>query len=95
MAMPRETKAARKMLTIYELFKQKHGSWYDKIIKAEERTLGKGQVKAFSLERATAEQEDAIRTYMRQEGYVSLSGFIQYMKWSETTFYDILKIVSP
>lgn len=95
MAEPRQTRLIRKPKTIYERFREQHGSWYDRVMKAEEQRADVGKITAFSLEKATADQEDAIRTYMKQEGYISLAGFLTYMRWSETTFYDILRIVSP
>lgn len=95
MAETRQTRLGRRRLNIYERFREKHGAWYDKVMKAEEERAGIGKITAFSLERATTDQEDAIRTYMKQEGYQTLAGFLSYMRWSETTFYDILRIVSP
>ena len=91
--MSRQTRF--KPLSIYERFREEHGSWYDRVIKAEERTLGKGNVKAFSVRTATVDQREAIRTYMEQQDIEDFAGFSTWLKWNEMTYYDILKIVSP
>lgn len=91
--MSRQTRF--KPLSIYERFKQQHGAWYDRIQAAEEHTVGKGNVKAFSTLTATVNQREAIRAYANRVGYRDLRGFANYLKWSEMTYYDILKIESP
>lgn len=91
--MSRQTRLGRR--SIYELFKERHGSWFEKVIKSEEAYVGKGNVKAFSTLTATVQQREALETYAKQQGLKDLRGFATWLKWSEKTYYDILKIVSP
>lgn len=78
-------------------------TWYQQTLEkyraAEERRVAAGyepsRVEPFKLHKATQAQHDAIEDLANLLGYDNLQGFWQYLRGTEQTYYDILKLSSP
>lgn len=78
-------------LSAWDRFLENSGDWYQEKIELQERLEGQNILQPFKLTQATANQEAAIRSYARQEGFNNLRGFSTWLRNNDKTYYDVLK----
>lgn len=74
---------------------EQHGDWYRNVLHKEAQDIRKEGIRAFNISQATEKQKTAIEQYLSLHDKKLGRGVTTWMKWSELTYYDILRAMSP